>query len=107
MRIDQSLIKNLMKQLKMEDVDAKRVIIERDEGNIIIENPDVKKMDVQGKSVFQITGEVIEEEIIEVSEEDIKLIMEKTGCTEEEAIEALSETNDIAEAILKLSNKKI
>ena len=106
MRIDPSLIKNLMKQLKMEDVPAKRVIIERDEGNLIIENPDVKKMDVQGKSVFQISGQVIEEEIVEISEDDIKIVMEKTGCSEEEAIEALSETGDLAEAILKIQSGK-
>jgi len=30
-------------------------------------------------------------------------IVEKTGCSEEEAKEALEETGDLAEAILKLS----
>jgi nascent polypeptide-associated complex subunit alpha len=38
--------------------------------------------------------------------DDIKLIMEQTGKSEEEARKALKETNgDLAEAILKLSQK--
>lgn len=41
------------------------------------------------------------------SEDDIKLVMEQTGCTREEAIKALRETNgDIAEAILKVQSQK-
>jgi len=40
----------------------------------------------------------------EDSEEDIKTIMEKTGCSEEDAKQALEENNnDLAEAILALS----
>ncbi len=37
------------------------------------------------------------------SEKDIKTIMEKTGCTKEQALDALEETGDLAGAILKLS----
>ncbi len=43
----------------------------------------------------------------EPSEDDIKLVMEETGCTREEAIRALKETNgDIAEAIVKIQSQK-
>lgn len=43
----------------------------------------------------------------EPSEDDIKLVMEETGCTREEAIKALKETNgDIAEAIIKVQSQK-
>ncbi|WP_054841947.1 nascent polypeptide-associated complex protein [Vulcanisaeta distributa] len=43
----------------------------------------------------------------EPSEDDIKLVMEETGCTREEAIRALKETNgDIAEAIIKVQSQK-
>ncbi len=107
MRIDPNMIKNLMKQVKMEDVPAEEVIIKKEGGNIIISNPVVKRMKMAGNDVFQISGEVTEEETIEVSEEDVNLIMEKTGCSEQEALDALGETDgDIAAAILKLKEKK-
>ncbi len=94
----------MMKQLgiKQEEIDAKRVIIERDEGNIVIENPGVVKIGMQGQESWQITGDAREEEA-GISEDDVKLVAEKTGKSEEEARKALEETNDIAEAIVKLS----
>ena len=94
----------MMKQLgiKQEEIDAKRVIIESDSGNIIIENPNITKVEMQGKKTWQISGDVREEEF-GISEEDIKLVAEKTGKSEEEAKKTLEETEDIAEAILKLS----
>ena len=89
----------------MEEVPASEVVIKTESGDIIITNPSVQKMKAQGKDVFQVSGEVVEQETIEVSEEDLRLIMEKTGCTEEQAIEALGESDgDIAGAILKLKS---
>jgi|TARA_B100001971_G_C18060508_1_gene467680 nascent polypeptide-associated complex subunit alpha len=94
----------MMKQLgiQQEEIDAKRVIIESDSGNIVIENPSVTKVEMQGQATWQIAGEAREEEV-GVSEEDVKLVSEKTGKSEDDARKALEETEDIAEAILKLS----
>lgn len=94
----------MMKQLgiKQEEIDAKRVVIERDSGNIVIENPSISKVEMQGNETWQISGDVNEDEV-GISEEDIKLVAEKTGKSEEDAKKALEETKDIAEAILKLS----
>ena len=88
--------------IKQEEIEAQRVIVERKEGNIIIENPNVTKVTMQGQESWQIVGEVREEQGI--SEEDIKLVMEKSGKSESEVIEALDASDgDIAEAIIKLS----
>jgi len=107
MKLDPGMMKNLMKQLKMQDIPATEVVIKTESGDIVINKPSVQKMTVQGKDTYQISGEVVEQETIEVNDDDVKLIIEKTGCTEDEALEALSETNgDIAGAILKLKNKK-
>ena len=57
---------------------------------------------MQGQESFQISGDV-EEKTGAFSEEDVKLVAEKTGKSEEEARSALEETEDIAEAIMKLS----
>jgi len=97
----------VMKQMGMsqDEVDALRVIIEKsDGGKIVVENPSVVKIKMQGQESFQVSGDVSEvlgEEGI--SEEDVKTVMEKAGVSEGEARKALEETGDLADAILKLS----
>jgi nascent polypeptide-associated complex subunit alpha len=100
----------MMKQMgiNQEEIDANRVVIERDDGNIIIENPNVVKIGMQGQENFQITGDVSEgeNEVEEVdnTNDDIKTLMEKCNCLEEEAKLALEKANgDLTEAILDLS----
>jgi NACalpha-BTF3-like transcription factor len=61
---------------------------------------------MQGQETFQIMGDISEEEASEEnnSEEDIKTIMEKTNCLEEEAKQALEKAGgDLTEALLELS----
>lgn len=107
MNMDPNVMRNLMKQLKMEDVPATEVIIKSSNGDIIINNPSVQKMNVQGKMMFQISGNVTEQETVEVSEDDITTVRQQTGCSEDDALNALGESDgDIAGAILLLKNKK-
>ena len=105
--LDPKKMQGLMKQMGIaqEEISASRVIIEKtDNTKIIIENPSVTKIKMQGQETFQIAGEVTEEsEEVIVSQDDIKLIVEKTGCTEEKARETLEKTKDLTEAILELS----
>lgn len=95
-------MQQIMKQMGMdqEEINASKVIIEQDDGKIIIDNPSVIKISVQGQDTFQISGKVKEESL---EEDDIKTIIEKTGCTKEQAKETLNQTGDLAGAILKLS----
>jgi len=97
-----------MKQMgiSQNEIDANKVIIEKDGGNITINNPSVIQINMQGQETFQISGDISEgEETTEDStEEDIKTIMEKVNCLEQEARLALEQANgDLTEAILKLS----
>ena len=105
--IDPKKMQAMMKQLgiKQEEIDAERVIIEKSDGRIVIENPSVQKVEMQGKETFQISGDISEEELEGgIKEEDIKLVSERTGKSEEEAEKVLEEVEgDIAEAIIKLS----
>ena len=99
----------MMKQLGMsqEDIDALRITIEKSDGSkITINNPSVIKMNIQGQEMYQISGGEINEDFREeFSEEDIKTVIEKTGCTEEQAEKVLkSKKGDLAEAILELSS---
>ena len=90
--------------ISQENIDAKRVIIEKDDKNIIIENPQVTKINMQGQETFQIAGDISEQaEEPGVSEDDIKTITEKTNCSKEQARESLEKTDDLAESILELS----
>ena len=102
--MDPKKMQAAMKQMgiSQEDISATKVIIEKDDGKIVIENPSVVKMKVQGQESFQISGDV-KEESEEISEQDIKTVMEKTGTNEEEAKKTLEKTGDLAEAILELS----
>jgi len=102
--LDPKKMKAVMKQMgiSQEEIEALRVVIEKTEGGkIIIENPSVTKITMQGQESFQIAGEIVESEGI--SQQDLETVMEKTGCTEKQAEKALKETGDLAEAILLLS----
>ena len=98
----------VMKQMgmKQENIDAEKVIIEKKDGtNLIFHNPDITKIDIQGQSSYQINGQPVEETgEPTISQEDINTVVEKTGCTEEQAEKVLdSVKGDLAEAILELS----
>lgn len=104
----------MMKQMgiSQDSIDATRVIIETSDKKIIIEEPEVQKINMQGSVSFQISGNIKEapldsddEDIEEnTEEEDLKTIIDKTGCNEEEAKKALEDSNgDLTEAILSLS----
>ena len=99
----------MMKQLgiKQEEIDATRVIIEKEDGKIIIDNPSVLKVNMQGQETFQISGEIREEETEneeENNEKDIEMIIEKTGKSKEEVKTSLEKNDgDIAATIMELS----
>ncbi|MFA5174165.1 MAG: nascent polypeptide-associated complex protein [Candidatus Pacearchaeota archaeon] len=107
--LDPKKMQAVMKQMgiSQNEIDASRVIIETPEKNIIINNPSVTKIKMQGQESFQITGDISEEEAESSEsskEEDIQTIIEKTNCTLEEAEEAWEKAGgDLAEAILELS----
>lgn len=92
--------------ISQNEIPAKRVIIEKTDGqNIIIKNPNIIKIKMQGQTSFQITGEEsFENESPQITSEDINLIMEKTGCSQKQAKDALEKTNDLTLAIMELSN---
>ena len=94
----------MMKQMGMsqEEINAKRVVIEKEDGNLVIENPSVTKINMQGQESFEIVGDVSEESG-GFSDEDIQTIIEKTNSTEEQTKKTLEKTGDLAEAILELS----
>ena len=110
MKFSNREIRRMMKKAGVAFEEVKDVhhvdIILSDGGIIRIETPIVAKMKISGQVTYQITGEekiVEKEENIEISEEDIKIVMEQTGVDKELALKALEMTGgDIAEAIIVL-----
>ena len=86
---------------------VQKVIIQTTTKEYVFEDVEVTVMEVQGQKTYQLTGETKIKNLSEDKQkEDINLIMEQTGKTEEEARKALQETKgDIAEAILKLTQE--
>jgi len=108
MKLNPKQMEKMAKQLgmKMENIDAEQVIIKlQSGGEIVIDNPQVSKINVMGQDTFQITGDVTEKEEEDSDEEDVEIVAEKADVSRDEAKRVLDETNDIAEAILKLKEE--
>ena len=93
--------------IKTEEIDAIRVVIESSDKTIVIENPQITKISAQGAISFQVAGNVTEEAKkikMEITDDDVKLVMENTGIKDEQRVrDALENSNgDIAAAILEL-----
>ena len=101
-------MQGMMKKMgiSQERLRVNRVIFEMDGQNLVIEDPQVLKIMMQGQESYQVTGEAVEESgEEEVSEDDVLMVAEKTGKSKEEAKTALEKSDgDIAGAILDLSD---
>ncbi|MCS7125167.1 MAG: nascent polypeptide-associated complex protein [Candidatus Bathyarchaeota archaeon] len=90
--------------------DVEQVVIKTASKEIVIENPEVAVVDIQGQKMFQIAGGKIMEKAVErkltIPEEDVRLVADQTGKSLEEARKALEECEgDLARAILLLQAK--
>lgn len=106
--MDPKAVKQAMKKLgvRQEEIEAKEVIIKCEDRDIVIQNPQVVKINMMGQDSIQITGNIIERESEVFNEDDIKTVMEQTGCDRETAKLLLEKEGDIASAILAFEYKK-
>ena len=104
MKINPKQIEKAMRRMGMQmtTINAEEVIIKTTEKNIVITNPSVSKINITGNETFQITGNVHEEPREKFTEDDVRMVADKAGVSEEDARKALEETGDIADAILRL-----
>jgi len=91
--------------------DVEQVIFKTSSKEIIVENPEVAVMEMQGQKIFQVTGEKIVEKAVEkavkIPEEDVQLVATQANVSLEQARAALEQTEgDLAQAILLLSQAK-
>ena len=99
-------MKKMMEKMgmSMDEIDAEEVLIKlRDGSEIKITEPEVVKMKVQGKESYQVSGTTSEGIAVEVSDEDLDMVVEQTGASKETAKSALENAEgDLAKAILDL-----
>jgi len=109
-------MQQIMKRMgiRVEEIEAEQVIIKCSDRNIIISEPSVMLTKMPNQEMFQISGEVSEEEageeevVSEISEEDVEMVMDQANVGKVQAEEALEETRgDIAEAIMMLKKKDL
>jgi nascent polypeptide-associated complex subunit alpha len=93
--------------------DVQEVIIRTPSKDIVIEQPEVAILNMQGQRIYQVVGGTVTEKAPErktaskpaVSEEDARLVADQTGKSLEEAKKALIECEgDLAKAILLLQS---
>lgn len=90
---------------------VEEVIIRTKDRELVIKGASVTMVNVQGQTMFQVAGEPEERArgtggsgaAVSIPEEDVRLVAEKAGVSEERARQALVECNgEPAEAIIKL-----
>lgn len=107
--------------MKMDELgDIKRVILQSDTREIVIEGPAVTSMNVQGQKMYNVVGgketirkpeaapaeEVAEEAPPEIPEEDVLLVAQQANVSMENARAALEQSGgDLAQAILMLQTR--
>ena len=108
-RMHPKQVKQMMKRMGIsteEIKDVEQIIIKTSSKDYVFDKAEVTIMIVQNQKTFQIVGEpkIIEKEItLKIPQEDIQLVAQQAGVSEEEAKRALEECNgEPAEAIIKL-----
>jgi len=107
-REQQRMMQKMGLQVQQMD-DITRVIMETSTKRIIIDNPEVATVTVQGQTIYQVGGGNVREEPAggQGSADDAKLVASQAGVSLEEASEALSQSaGDLAQAIILLKQRK-
>ena len=124
-RMDSRRARRMMKQMGMnmdELGDIKRVILQSDNKEVVIEGPQVTSINVQGTKMYQVAGgreterkiqaagaveaAPVEEEPLVLPEEDILLVAQQANVSIEKARAALENSDgDLAQAIIKLQTR--
>jgi nascent polypeptide-associated complex subunit alpha len=92
--------------IQQQEIDASEVIIRCPDKDIIIQNPQVAKVNMMGQINWQISGNAVEQARSsepDIKEDDIQTVMQQTGASHDEALKAIKDAKgDLARAILNL-----
>ncbi len=110
--LDSRKMQQMMKQMgiDIDELDAEEVIIKTADKELVFDNPDVQRMDAQGQETYNVVGSPETREAgelpagsdseesddggdDEIPQEDIETVADSAGVSEDEAREALEETD--------------
>ncbi|WP_321420100.1 nascent polypeptide-associated complex protein [uncultured Methanomethylovorans sp.] len=106
--VNPAKMKQMMKQMGIsvdEISNVEQVIIRTPDVDIVFNDANVTVMNAQGADTYQVVGtpEKVPRKL-EIPDDDVRLVAEQTGVSEEKARKALEDAKgDLAEAILALS----
>ena len=103
--VNPAQMKGMMKEMGISQVElpVKRVVFEMEDSNLVVENPNVMQIKMQGQESFQVTGDIVEESLESFSQEDVDMVVSQSGKGEDVVRETLEKVGgDIAEAIMDL-----
>lgn len=101
-------MKQMMKQMgiQQQDIPAVRVEIYQEDKKIVIDNPEVAKVNMMGQQTWQVIGAAREEALdssAEISDDDVTTVAEQANVSKDKARSAIEASNgDLADAIMKL-----
>jgi len=109
--------RRMMQQMgmRMEELEGVvEVVLRTGDKEIVVENPSVAVMEIQGQKMFQVSGErVVEKPLkaevkgVEVRAEDAQLLAMQLNVSLDEARKALEASNgNLAEALLLLQSRR-
>ncbi len=117
-RMNSREVRRMMAQMGIKSTDmtdVTRIVMEADQKNYVIDDPQVTVIEAQGEKYFQITGKMVEKskqasaapakaQAQSFSDEDIKMVMDAAGVDRTKATEALKKADgEVAKAIVDLS----
>jgi len=123
--LDPRKMKQMMEQMgiDIEDIDAEEVVIHTGDADLVFTDAEVQRMDAQGQETYQVVGsperrdpgdrdrgddgggdgDADADADAGVPQEDVELVAQRTGASEERAREALgAEDGDLAAAVERL-----
>jgi nascent polypeptide-associated complex subunit alpha len=123
-------MKQMMNQMGIDltEIDAEEVIIRTEDTEYVFHDADVQRMDAQGQQTYQVIGEPDERPRgedasaveaggdeaddgdaagsgAEFTDQDVQIVTQRAGVSEDAAREALAETGDLAAAIQRLEDE--
>ncbi|MEM0138695.1 MAG: nascent polypeptide-associated complex protein [Thermoplasmatales archaeon] len=114
-RVNERQLRRMMQQAGIKSSEmsgVRQVDFIFDDRKISVKNPQVTILEIQGTKTYQVVGGEEQEGKVEAqplgfNEEDVNLVVQKTGVSREKAIEALRKSgNKPAEAIISIISGK-
>jgi len=104
-------MQQMMKKMGVQqtEIDAKEVIIKLEDKELVFTSPSVSKVNMMGQETYQIVGTPEERELEtkpEITDEDVKTVVDQTGASEDLARKVLEKNEgDIAQTIIDIKER--